>query len=180
MSSLNKVRELDAHIEQNRAYICSLAARLGKTYKIEKDDAEQEAFLAAWKAVQTFDGRSHVRTFITRSVINHFLNLARKKNQIFEDAIQLDAFEDADEIAEATEFASVPSPEDILSDIEVLELFYIKLEMLDEDIRHIIERRICGDASFAEIAKELRTPVVNVRVKLHRAIRNLRRDILGR
>lgn len=180
MTSLDKMRELDAVLEKERTFVVGLANKLARTYKIEKADAEQEAFLAAWKALQTFDGRASVKTFLQRSIINHFLNLKRKKSVETEDCVQLDLYEEADDIAEASEFASVRGPQEILEDLQVAEFFYRQLELFEEELRTIIELRIHGDASFAEIAKQLQVPVVSVRVKLHRALKEMRRDFLGK
>jgi len=166
-------------LHNEREYIESLGSRLGKTYKIEWEDAKQEAYLACIASLPKFTGKASAKTYITRSIINHFLNLKRKRRVEDNEPVQLDLYDDADAIAEVTEFASVPSPEDILSEIETLEIFYAKLVELDEEVKYIIESRIYGDATFAEIAKELRQPLVNVRVKMHRALKALRRDLLG-
>lgn len=179
MTSLNDIRKLDALLEKERTFVVGLSCKLARSYKIEKADAEQEAFLAAWKALQTYDGRASVKTFISRAIINHFLNLKRKKTAEGHDSVQLDAFEDADEIAEASGFAEVRGPQEILEDLQVAEFFYRQLEMFEEELRTIIELRINGDASFAQIAKQLQLPVVTVRVKLHRALKEMRRDFLG-
>lgn len=91
----------------------------------------------------------------------------------------MDAFDDADEVAEATECAQVQGPEDTLEGLQLLELFYAKLEEMEDDVRQIVEARVLSDSTYADIAKELRQPLVNVRVKMHRALKALRRDLLG-
>ena len=65
-------------MHQRRVYACAIQM-LGNAQ--EADDATQETFLRAFKAIAKFDGRSELSTWLYRICVNLSLNLLRKRKR---------------------------------------------------------------------------------------------------
>jgi len=66
-------------LNQRRVYACALQM-LGDAG--EAEDAVQEAFLRAWRAIARFDGRSELSTWLYRITVNVCLNTIRKRRRV--------------------------------------------------------------------------------------------------
>lgn len=158
----------------------TIGRKMSKQFRMEEEDAIQEAWVVFLKCASKYSGANNAQftTYFTRCCRNHFLNLKRADTSVVADSV--DFFDStADDIAAATDFIAVDSPEDSLSKLEELEVFLDKLQTLEEETRNIINMRINEERPFAEIARELKKTVSAVKVKLHRAVVALRKDLMG-
>lgn len=83
---LDKAREGDraaygrlVRMHQRRVYACALSMLADSG---EAEDAVQEAFLRAWRAIARFDGRSELSTWLYRITVNVCLNTIRRRRRV--------------------------------------------------------------------------------------------------
>lgn len=67
------------HLHQRRVYACAIHM-LGD--RGEAEDAVQETFLRAWRAIERFDGRAELSTWLYRICINVSLNTLRRRKRV--------------------------------------------------------------------------------------------------
>jgi RNA polymerase sigma-70 factor, ECF subfamily len=134
----------------------------------DAEDALQETFLRVHRAIHTFEGRSSVRSWLTRIAINSALLTLRKRRSRLE--VLFDPCPDASSGTYGFEFEdSAPSPER-LCDISQRRLrLFQALGTLDEPLAGPIRMQITKGASVKEIGRTLNLTVGNVKVRLHRA-----------
>jgi RNA polymerase sigma-70 factor (ECF subfamily) len=148
---------------------------------ILKDDAEaeealQEAYLAAYVALQTFRGQSKLSTWITRIVINESLGRLRKqkREETFVSAGEDSATEDADQSLLVERSAS---PEDAAFHSEIRELLEHRIDELPVAFRTVFMMRELEEMTVEETAVCLAIPEATVRTRLHRAKGLLRKSL---
>jgi RNA polymerase sigma-70 factor (ECF subfamily) len=148
---------------------------------ILKDDAEaeealQEAYLAAYMAMQTFRGQSKLSTWITRIVINESLGRLRKQKRA-------EAFVSADEESAAADtdqgrFSEHrASPEEAAFQAEIRDLLEHKIDELPIAFRTVFMMRELEEMTVEETAQCLAIPQATVRTRLHRAKGLLRKSL---
>ena len=69
---------LEELVERHQAWIYNLALRMVHRPEDAKD-ATQEVLIKLFTRLSTFDGRSSLRTWLYRIVINHLLNMKRRR-----------------------------------------------------------------------------------------------------
>lgn len=74
---------LEALIRRHQGWIYNLARRM-VYYGDEAQDATQEILIKVITKISTFDGRSSVRTWLYRIVVNHVLNMKRARGEAAE------------------------------------------------------------------------------------------------
>lgn len=163
------------NITEDDEYYKTLGRRLGSYYKMDADDSEQEALFACLLHKGKFEeGRATIRTFLTRVVINHFKTINRKE---MPDIEYIDLYDmTADEIDALTGHASVESPEVFHEKVQVVESILEEIKKLDVTARELIELRFYNDVPFKDAARELRLSLGAARTKLHRTLKELRRQ----
>jgi len=144
------------------------------------DDAEeavQNAWLKAYRAMSGFEGRSSLRTWLTRIVINEARMLLRKRGR---EVCPPDA-PDKDEDPLAQRFtdkgwwrdAPTPwraeAPEDLLMGEELADCLAATLDAMPARQQAVLELRDIQGLPFDEICNILGLSASNVRVLLHRA-----------
>lgn len=135
----------------------------------DAEDAVQDTFVAAFGSLRGFQGRSTVKTWLTRILINTVLNLRRR--QRVRRAIRLD---DAGEQPgqEPPDRRDRAAPSDVRMD------FLSVLEQLPADQRAIVLLREVQGLTYDEIAEALKVPRGTVESRLHRARQKLK-TLLG-
>ena len=114
------------------------------------EDLMQETFLAVIRAVDRYEARALVRTYLYGIAMNLLLAERRKR------------FRDAPERESAAEPIAHDAPHEVI-------WVRCALEKLDESEKEILMLREYEQLSYAEIAELLRLPVNTVRSRLFRA-----------
>lgn len=141
----------------------------------EARDVVQEAFLAAFKSVGRFGGKSRISTWLHRIVVNTALMRLRKKSFQAEQSIEplLPKFLQDGHRADAGP-AWPESPEQILGRNELRELVHRAIDRLPPSHRSVLLLRDIEGLDGAETAARLEISPGAVKVRLHRARRALR------
>ena len=140
----------------------------------DAEDALQESYLDAYRAINSFRGESSLATWLSRLVLNHCL--ARRRRQQRRDNIvpivqQSEDFDARD--------VDLESPDRSLVRAEIRELIERKVGELPDDFRTVFVMRSIEELSVEETAHLLSIPEATVRSRHFRA-RSLLRESLAR
>jgi RNA polymerase sigma-70 factor (ECF subfamily) len=138
----------------------------------EAEDAVQEAFLRAFRHIQTFDGRSAFSTWLTRIGINSALMMLRKKRNSHEVAPAQDS--ESGSTWEAMD--SAPDPEQQYAEQERLKLVRDAIAGLRPSIRRALEIHALQGRSVKEMASEMGISVCAAKGRLFHARAALRKS----
>jgi len=144
----------------------------------ETEDALQEAYLLAWRAIGSYRAEAKLSTWLVRIVINQALaRLRRKSAQV----IPLDtAMEPIDpELRQALEDDPDQGPERRAQREEMRRLIESRIDLLPESFRIVFMLRAVEEMSVEEVAAVLELPEATVRTRFFRA-RGLLRESLSR
>ena len=144
----------------------------------EAEDALQEAYLAAHRALPGFRGESSLATWLSRLVTNECLGRLRKKARR-ENIFPIGSLDDGDS-AEAgmTETQAAGSPDSMLVRAQMRALLERKLDALPLAFRGVFVLRAVEEMSVEETAQSLGIPEATVRTRYFRA-RSLLRESLA-
>ena len=133
-------------------------------------DVVQTAFLSAFRAMQSFDGKSQLTTWLHRIVINAALMRIRARRRRPEQSITdlLPAFDEEGRHAHPVT-AWPESPEHALARKETHALVRSAIAALPEKYRTILLLRDIEELSTREAAEALRISDNAVKLRLHRA-----------
>jgi len=147
----------------------------------DADEAVQNAWIKAYRAMTAFEGRSSPRTWLTRIVINEARMLLRKQGQQAARATLPDMDGEDDPLAGRfttqglwqREYQPSPwhaeAPEDILMGEELADCLATMLADMPTRQLAVLELRDVQGLGFDEICNILELTASNVRVLLHRA-----------
>lgn len=142
------------------------------------EDVVQEAWLQAFKALSNFEGRSTLKTWLTRITINAAYGRCRyEKSRI---AVSLDEllaentplverFDDSGHWQNPLAEWQADTPEELLARQQLAILLQKAVNQLPEAQRLVWLLRDQSSLEFTEIAENLQLSEANVRVLLHRA-----------
>jgi len=122
----------------------------------DADDALQETFLAAYKALKKFRGDSKVSTWLYRIAVRECLDISRKRKR-------------------TTSFEEVlvePSVDDGTTERAKEHIVRSSLAKLPEHYRTALVLRYYGGLSYEEIADSMGSTAGRVKMMLHRARRS--------
>ncbi len=141
----------------------------------DADDAVQDAFLSAFRALESFEGRSELGTWLHRIVINASLMKLRARGRSQE--TDLDGL--LPEFVESGVFASPQFPWQESADKpairkELFQQLHMLIEQFPDNYRVPLILRDIEELSTEEIAEALNLTVNAVRVRVHRARQALR------
>jgi RNA polymerase sigma-70 factor, ECF subfamily len=144
----------------------------------EAEDALQEAYLQAWRALGSFRADARLSTWLVRIVINQALARRRRRGA---EVIPLDpAFDGAGHESEAwMEDDPDRQPERVAMRGEVRRLIEARIDMLPDAFRGVFMLRAVEELSVEETALALDIPQATVRTRFFRA-RSLLREGLSR
>ncbi|MGE0480905.1 MAG: RNA polymerase sigma factor [Phycisphaerae bacterium] len=143
-----------------------------------EDDAQdvlQEAFIAAFRAIGSFEGKSQLGTWLHRIVVNAALMRLRARRRRPEQSIEalLPRFLDDGHQAEpAVEWRA--TAEDLLQRDEHRDLVRAAIDELPENYRTVLKLRDIEELDTQETADMLGIDANTVKVRLHRARQALR------
>ena len=165
------MRSIDAH----RPYLLRYARMLARDPALA-EDAVQDTMIAAHTQFKNFDGRSHLRTWLTTILKRKVIDLARKRDrEAPKDAVSLDdeSLEAAGEFNFQGRWNSPPAewgnPDEALESRQFWQVFEgCCLTMPERQARVFVMREVFG-MSTEEICKELGISVSNLHVLIFRA-----------
>jgi RNA polymerase sigma-70 factor (ECF subfamily) len=139
----------------------------------DAEDALQEAYLAAYRAIGGFRGDSSLATWLSRLVLNHCI--ARRRRELRRDSIApIVTLESLDEPGEDTD-----TPDRALVRAQLRSVIERKVDELPEMFRTVFVMRAIEELSVEETAQLLTIPEATVRTRHFRA-RSLLRESLAR
>ena len=156
-----------ALVEQYRDNVYRLAYRMcGNAY--DADEAAQEAFVAAWRALPNFRGDAKFSTWLYRLTTNAAIDVMRreKRHKAVGDGEMVDLADDAD------------SPQETVERTEQQEAVQKALAALSEEYREVLLLRYMEELDYAEIAEVLQLPSGTVKSRINRAKAALKAALL--
>ena len=145
----------------------------------EAEDALQEAYLRAWRALSTFRADSKLSTWLVRIVINEALGRLRRGSA---QVIPLEpGMESLDHQAQEAVEEGDPDrePDRMAMRSQVRALMEARIDLLPEAFRTVFVLRAVEELSVEEAAAALQIPEATVRTRFFRA-RSLLRESLSR
>ena len=140
----------------------------------EAEDAVQAAYLSAFNALDRFEGRSSLSTWLTRIVINEALGRARSEKRRRQN-LEHQGVAVLDSYREMLMRGSEPkAPDAALAQEQVRRLLEHAVGKLPDDFRTVFVMRDIESMSGEETAEALGIPVATVKTRLLRARRRLR------
>ena len=140
----------------------------------EAEDAVQSGYLKAFAAIDRFDGRAALSTWLTRIVINEALGRlrsARRHRERLDDAGVLVLDEYREKLMRGSEH---PAPDAALAREQLRLLIERAVAALPEPFRVVFVLREVEGMSVDETAEALAIPAATVKTRLLRARRRLR------
>lgn len=138
----------------------------------DAEDLVQETFLAASRAINRFEERSSVKTWLRGILLNHVSKLYRSRK--VRRHLSLD--DDRGQTVRAEVEAEGATPADAIeskADVQVM------LQTLSDEHREVIVLREIEGLSYEEMAKLLGVPRGTVESRLHRARQQLKEKFSG-
>jgi len=144
----------------------------------ESEDALQEAYLRAWRALASFRADSKLSTWLVRIVINEALGRLRRRSAT---VIPLEATMDDSDAPPEDRVAGdeAQQPDRIVMRGEIRRLMQVRIDTLPEAFRTVFMLRAVEELSVEEVASALGLPEATVRTRFFRA-RGLLREALSR
>jgi RNA polymerase sigma-70 factor (ECF subfamily) len=146
----------------------------------EAEDAVQEAYLLAYRAIGAFRGDAKLSTWLIRIVVNEAIARSRKRSRRAE-IIQLggEAEADANPGEENMSEATPEQPEHAAVRAQTRRLLEGKIDALPEVFRTVFVLRALEELTVEETAASLGIPAATVRTRYFRA-KGLLREALAR
>ena len=144
----------------------------------EAEDALQDAYLRAYRAMATFRGESSLATWLTRIVVNECMTRlrrqARRDNIVPIVALGVDHSQEDESVPEEPSADGGGRPDDALGRAELRALLERKIDELPRDFRSVFVMRALEEMSVEEVAELMRIPQATVRSRFFRARAQLR------
>jgi RNA polymerase sigma-70 factor (ECF subfamily) len=146
----------------------------------EAEDAVQEAYILAYRAIGAFRGEAKLSTWLIRIVVNEAVARSRKRSRRAQ-IIQLSGAPETDaDAAEANmNEATTEQPEHAASRAETRRLLEGKIDALPDSFRTVFVLRALEELTVEETATTLGIPAATVRTRYFRA-KGLLREALAR
>lgn len=151
-----------AIVDRHQAAVWRLARALTHS-PVEAEDAMQEAFVAAWKGAQSWDGRGSVRSWLL-TLTRHatFRHLRRR-------AGEPPRFEPLDTLARSAGWGEQVDPESLAAALERRVILQRALARLSPADREILILRELEELEGAAVAELLDVSLPAMKSRLHRA-----------
>ncbi len=157
-------------VDRHARHLYRLARSLARS-NADAEDVVQDAFLAAYRGIGKFDGRSSVKTWLGKIVVKRSIS-AWRKNRRHRDVLSLEPMHESAEgngrsLGQGNATAAVDQRLDLAA----------VLPGLADEYREIFVLREVQGLSYAEIAATLGIPAGTVDSRLHRARGELRKRL---
>jgi RNA polymerase sigma-70 factor, ECF subfamily len=147
----------------------------------EAEDALQESYLCAYRALGDFRGEAQLATWLTRIVVNECMTRlrrsARRDNIVPIVSAPVQYGEEEDAMAQLPSHADSNTPDAALVRAEMRALLERKIDELPQDFRAVFVMRSVEEMSVAETAECLGIAEATVRTRDFRARSLLRESI---
>lgn len=158
-----EIEAFDELVRRTRRHAYRLARRITRNHE-DADDAVQESYVKAYRALARFDaGRAFEPWFLTivgRTALSQLRHTARRAAVPLDDPAGEEGATLAERIADPSH-----DPENLQHMLDVERAF----ERLSEEHRAILALRVDGDLPYGEIAEALDVPIGTVMSRLSRA-----------
>jgi RNA polymerase sigma-70 factor (ECF subfamily) len=156
-------------VREHISWMLALARRMLGDHALA-EDAVQDAFINAFRALDSFEGRSSLKTWLHRITVNACLTKMRQSRPRAEQVIDeyLPEFDQYNCRIEAP-WDHLTSVDDILENDQLRDLVRTKIFELPEQYRNVLLLRDIEGYDTGEVALLLDISVSNVKVRLHRA-----------
>jgi RNA polymerase sigma-70 factor (ECF subfamily) len=144
----------------------------------EAQDALQDAYLAAYRAIGAFRGDAQLSTWLSRLVSNACLGRLRRDARRHAAAPMISTSANDESDRELMDTSHAASPDDALMRTQLRRLVERKLDALPESFRVVFVMRCVEELSVEETAQCLGIPEATVRTRHFRA-RSLLRESLA-
>jgi RNA polymerase sigma-70 factor (ECF subfamily) len=161
-------------VERYEDRIYALACSIVSNPEAAKDVA-QEAFVRAYKALNSFEGNSSFYTWLYRIATNVCLNAAQKEKRRI-DRVSLDELQEKPDVS-SERFFGTEEPENDMERIDLRQQIDKVLNHLSPDHRAVVVLKDIEDLSQEEIAETLGVSIGTVKSRLSRARAHLK-DLL--
>jgi len=160
----------DAFAELQRLYSPQLYNTIFRITRNREDaeDVLQDTLLRAYMALQNFEGRSSVYSWLTRIAINSALMLLRKRRNHRETSFDL-ACEPENDVARLEPEDPHLNPEQICDQRQRCANIQREIDGLQANLREPLQTRMAHGSSVEEIAKSLEITQAAVKARLYRA-----------
>ena len=164
-------------MEENQKMVFNVALRYTRNYD-DASDVSQEAFIKAYRSIDSFKGESKLSTWLYLITVNVCLDFARK-NRLHMQSIQDMAAENEDgEPFELPIPDTTYDPGALAEKKELRETILSAVDSLPAASREIVVMRDINGMSYNEIAEALHIELGTVRSRLARARIRLRNKLV--
>lgn len=152
-------------VREHTGWILALAKRYLKDQALA-EDCVQEAFLQAFRSIREFEGRSALKSWLFRIVVNTALMRLRSRRGSGEQCLD-DVLVEVERAGCQQAWTEVATPQDALQRKEVRELVVAKLMELPDGYRIVLLLRDIEGYSTEEAARALGMTEGAIKVRLH-------------
>ena len=155
-------------VERYSGTVYNLALRMMHNNHMEAEDVLQETFISAFRALDRFEGRSLLSTWLYRIAYNAALMRLRRREPITVSIDEPVTNDEGDPIQrQLVDWGA--GPDQVLLDGELRVVLDTAVAALPESLRSVFVLRDIEGLSTAETAAVLDLTETNVKVRLHRA-----------
>jgi RNA polymerase sigma-70 factor (ECF subfamily) len=162
----------DVLVQKYQHKVINLVGRFVSDHA-ERQDIAQDAFIKAYRAINSFRGDSQFYTWLYRiaanTAKNYLASRARKSPGYTIDV------EDAEHFEGESGLKEYANPENLLLTDEIKATIFSAIERLPEDLKSAITLREIDGLSYEEIAQVMDCPIGTVRSRIFRA-----RDVIDK
>jgi len=160
---------IESMVREHASWMTAVAWRITRDRGLA-EDCLQEAFINALNKIADFEGRSSLKTWLHRIVVNQALVKLRQRRRANE--VQVDEWlpefdENACRIEEA--WTKILTPEELLERQDSRAFVLSKIDLLPENYRLVLYLRDIEELGTADVAELTGLSETNIKVRLHRA-----------
>ncbi len=165
-------RAFDVLVQKYQHKVINLIGRFVSDHA-ECQDIAQDAFIKAFRAINSFRGDSQFYTWLYRIAANTAKNyLASRARKSLGYTVDVD---DAEHFEGESGLKEYANPENLLLTDEIKATIFSAIEKLPEDLKSAITLREIDGLSYEEIAQVMDCPIGTVRSRIFRA-----RDVIDK
>jgi RNA polymerase sigma-70 factor (ECF subfamily) len=165
------IEAFETLIEFHQKQVYNIAFRYFKNAH-DAQEISQEAFLKAFKSIQTFHQESSFTTWLYRITINTCLDELRKRKNKQTLSLNYETKSESDSYQIELPSKS-DTPDQVFEKKDLRKTIYDAIDSLKEDQRNVIILKDIQGFQYEEISKILNIPIGTVRSRINRARQNL-------